>query len=458
MIRRAMGTPSLRLRLTLIILIPLLIIAALAGLWQWRDARSQAEDLFDKSLLITALAIAGDVAQSGGDALSLETRDLLADTSGGPVYYHAYAPDGVYVTGFATPPIPKVPAAAEEEVHYYNATYYGRPVRALRLRDVTTIDAFSGTFTYTVWQELSVRDALLRAIALRAFTVMAVLIGTVALVVWFGVRHGLRPLTELEDAISRRSSDDLSPIRRAVPSETSGIVNRLNGLFAQVDAAMAAQASFISNAAHQLRNPIAGVLAMAEAVRSAPDAGAARDRAGELLTSARHVKDLANKLLTLERANAAGTLVEPVDIARAVQAVTDAHAARARAAGVTLTASVPDRQMQVEADPVMLTEALANLIDNALSHGGEGLSRVALSLSRENGEAVLTVTDNGSGIAPRDLDRVRARFEQAEESEGSGLGLPIAEAVAEARGGSLDLAEAAGGGLEVTLRMPLRAG
>ena len=95
---------SLRVRLTAIILGPLLIIAAAVGVWQLGYTQNKAEDIFDHSLLTTGLAIAADVARSGGDALSLETRDLLSDTSGGLVYYHAYAPSGVYVTGYATPP------------------------------------------------------------------------------------------------------------------------------------------------------------------------------------------------------------------------------------------------------------------------------------------------------------------------------------------------------------------
>lgn len=143
-------------------------------------------------------------------------------------------------------------------------------MRALRLRQVNTVSGISGTYTYTVWQERAVLDALARDLAWQVMVVMGVLIGTVALVVWFGVNLGLRPLLNLEDAISRRNADDLSPIRRRVPPEARGLVLRLNALFEQVEATIQAQASFVSNAAHQLRNPIAGVLAMAEAVRRAP--------------------------------------------------------------------------------------------------------------------------------------------------------------------------------------------
>jgi two-component system, OmpR family, sensor histidine kinase TctE len=454
------ASTSLRLRLTVIILVPLLLIALAVGFWQVRDARVQAAGIFDRSLLTVALAVKGDVARSNGNAVSLETRDLLADTSGGPVFYHVHAPNGYYVTGFATPPVRlnPDPDAGDSPYSYYNSTYYGGEVRALRLRDVTTVDGITGTFTITVWQQVEVRDALMRDLAGRAFVVMAVLIGTVAFVVWFGVLRGLRPLLDLEDAISQRSSDDLSPIRRPVPPEIRGLVKRLNLLFGQVEASMARQASFISNAAHQLRNPIAGVLAMAEAVRSAPTDRAARDRAGELLVSARDLKDLANKLLTLERASHAGERHEPLELGEALEDVVDRYRAAARARGVALTIALPDDEICVSADPVMLREALGNLIDNALKHGGPDLGRIAVSLAAETDRALIRVTDDGRGVAAKDVETVLARFGQAGPSEGSGLGLSIAETVALSHGGGVALDRSEGGGLSVSVSLPLPTG
>ncbi|NNF23290.1 MAG: sensor histidine kinase [Rhodobacteraceae bacterium] len=453
-----MTSASLRVRLTLIILVPLLAISVAIGIWQVRDARTKASELFDRSLLSTALAVSADVARSNGDAISIETRDQLADTSGGPVFYHVYAPDGVFVTGYATPPVPAgIKPATDEETTFYNAIYYGRDVRVLKFRDVTTIDGLSGVFTYTVWQDVDVRDAFVRDLSMRSFVVMAALIGTVALVVWFGVNYGLRPLLDLEDAISSRSSSDLRPIRRKVPAETRGLVRRLNSLFAQVRTAMEAQNEFISNAAHQLRNPIAGVLAMAEAVSSAPTAEAAKARSGDLLSSARRASDLANKLLTLERlrADPAEPPEQPVDLNQIVTEVIASHDAASSARDVSFKARLSEKPAVIVADEVMVREAISNLADNALQHGGADLSLVDISVSRENGAVRVDVADDGAGVAKKDVPVVLSRFGQAVPGGGSGLGLSIAEAVAERHGGRLDL-EASGPGLTVTLRFPAR--
>lgn len=450
---------SLRLRLTVIILIPLLLMAVAIAFWQVNDARQKASEVFDRSLLTTALAIAADVARSNGDAISIETRDRLNDTSGGPVFYHVYAPDGVFVTGYATPPVPvgarPTPASDTTDAEFFNGVFHGREVRVLKLHDVSTIDGYSGTFTYTVWQELTVRNAFVRDLSLRTFTVISVLTGTVALVVWFGVAYGLRPLLDLEDAISSRSSSDLRPIQRRVPAETRGIVSRLNTLFGQVEQTMVAQNEFISNAAHQLRNPIAGVLAMAEAVKSAPGPDAVQVRTDELLSSARHAKDLANKLLTLERIRSdnAAERAAPVDMNALVADVAETLAPQARAGQVALSTRLTEAPVDIVADEIMVREAITNLADNALKHGGPDLSRVDIAVRRQNGAVCVEVADDGKGIAESDVPVVLSRFGQATPGAGSGLGLSIAEAVAERHGGQLDL-DVSPPGLTVRLAFP----
>ena len=212
---------SLRFRLFVIILAPLLALALAIGIWRINVAQATAQELFDRNLMFTAVAVARDVALSDGDAISYETAQLLNEAAGGPVRYHVYAPDGVIVTGYAVPPIAPGQFGQEEPFAYYDATYRGSPARVLRLKDETAIDGLSGTFTITVWQDVAARNAFVWALGLRSAVVMATLLGAVALLVWFGVRIGLKPLTDLEDAISRRSPEDLSPIQRPVPRSSA---------------------------------------------------------------------------------------------------------------------------------------------------------------------------------------------------------------------------------------------
>lgn len=93
------GPHTLRFRLFVLILTPLLIVSLFLGYWRFSVAQDTANELFDRGLLSTALAISRDVASSEGDALSPSTRNLLTDASGGEVFYHATGPGGYYVTG-----------------------------------------------------------------------------------------------------------------------------------------------------------------------------------------------------------------------------------------------------------------------------------------------------------------------------------------------------------------------
>jgi two-component system sensor histidine kinase TctE len=234
-------------------------------------------------------------------------------------------------------------------------------------------------------------------------------------------------------------------------------VQRLNVLFEQVEATIQAQASFVSNAAHQLRNPIAGVLAMAEAVRRAPTPEDTRARAGELLTSAWQVRDLANRLLTLERASAAGQARERVDLGALLLEIARDQQARAVAQAVELVLDLGPAQAVVMADRLMLREAVLNLIDNALRHGGANLRHINIGLAVMDGHAQLSVRDDGRGLSPDEVPLALARFGQVGTTEGSGLGLSITAAVVATHGGQLDIAPSAASraGLQVTMRLPL---
>ena len=447
-------TPSLRVRLTLIILLPLLLIALGVGYWAYVSAEERAQTRFDRSLLSTALAISRDVALSGGDALSPTTRDLISDTSGGPVFYHVYAPDGVFVTGYATPPVIDGVNRDTETQTYYEAVYLGAPVRVLRLRDATQIDGLSGDVTLTVWQATDVRDALVRDLVTQNFIVMATLIASVALIVWFGVGFGLRPLSDLENAISQRSSDDLSPIQRPVPNEVKGITATLNSLLGQVSETMETKNAFISNAAHQLRNPLAGILAMAEAVRSAPNEEKANERSALLVEAAEQARDLANQMLTLERANSAigDDSFRPVNLSELITEVTNEFNGREPDIAIMFEKSA--NNVVVPGDTLMIREAISNLIDNACVHGGVQLSQISISLKRLSEFAHLTVKDNGVGMSTEHVATALERFGQLDQSKGSGLGLPIAAAVARQHGGTLDI-DVTPPGMTVSLKFKL---
>lgn len=435
-------TLSLRARLTFVILIPLLLLAALFGGWAYFDAQSRAAERFDRSLLSTALAISRDTAVTGGDALSEETRDLLRDTSGGAVFYHVYAPDGVFVTGYATPPVPPATALTADGQTYFDAVYQSQPVRVLRFTQTLSIEGLSGPFTFSVWQNTALRDGFVRGRTRPVFLVIASMITALALIVWFGVRLGLYPLLDLENAIERRSASDLSPIRRAIPVEVSGIVGRINTLLDELNRTMKAKDMFISDAAHQLRNPIAGVLALAESVKASKSPQALQARSDDLIAAARETATLANNLLTLERARATPRpdTLNRFDAAQLLRDLGQKFDQTAKTAALAFEHLVPDDPIFLHGDPVLFEQAILNLLNNALTHGGDTLDMISMAATAQREYLVVTVQDNGKGIPARDHEKALARFSQIVPASGSGLGLPIAQAIAQGCGGDIELA------------------
>jgi len=446
---------SLRARLILIILTPLLVIALVAAAWQFRNTTIRAANIFDRGLLSAALAISRDVAISDGDALSPATRRLVNDTSGGELFYHVYAPDGVFVTGYSTPPVlpPETPEDLTEPF-FYNGRYQGEDVRVLRFQDVTVVSGIAGVFNITVWQSAQVRNTFVRDVLTRSFAVIGLLVLSVAVVVRFGVGLGLRPLLDLERAIAKRTPTELEPIRRQVPVEAQGLVQTLNSLLDRISRRISSKDEFISNAAHQLRNPVAGILALAQAVENAPTPQAARERSAELVQAAREASQLTNRLLSFERASGTDMRLsgKPINFATLLRQVGATYSGAPGTKTAHLVHDFETETVTIRGEAVMLREAILNLLTNASTHGGPDLSEIRLSLRIRDGMAQLTVTDDGAGIPADKRVEAISRFGQAGGGPGSGLGLPIALRVMENHGGGLEILDRTkGASIRVTL-------
>ncbi|MEY2992908.1 MAG: hypothetical protein RI946_2302 [Pseudomonadota bacterium] len=451
------GPHTLRFRLFVLILTPLLIVSLFLGYWRFSVAQDTANELFDRGLLSTALAISRDVASSEGDALSPSTRNLLTDASGGEVFYHATGPGGYYVTGYAYPPVEPISTGADPQTtSYFEAVYRGEPVRVLKLTENAQVSGITGTTIIRVWQRMSDRNAFARDLALKATGLMGALLVTLALVVWFGVQLGLRPLDDLQDAIDKRSQSDLSPIKRAVPIEFKGIVSTLNRLFAQVSDSISAQQTFISDAAHQLRNPAAGILAMAEAINSAQTDADRDQRIDKLLYAAKHSVHVTEQLLSLERLSYDRTQRETkeIDLNSMVSEVCTDFAYLVLKQDIHFEFSPAEKPLIVLGTEVLLKEAIKNILDNALIHGGPTLSKIAVRCSYNTDMAMVSIWDDGKDLHPDSAAKIFGRFTQLEPNTGSGLGLAIAYEITKQSNGALTV-DQIDKGAQITLALPM---
>jgi signal transduction histidine kinase len=273
------------------------------------------------------------------------------------------------------------------------------------------------------------------------------LLAVVALAMWWVTGRALRPVEEL-----RRGAAGLSgPGRLPVPpaqDEIRRLAETLNDMLGRLDAAGARQRAFVSDAAHELRSPLASARTQLE-VASVVDAGTpAGALAADVLLDVERLGRLVDDLLLLARLDEAPRRPrEPLDLQALARDVVGRYAA-ARVP-VTLT-PCPDRCV-VSAESGAVRRILTNLVDNAVRH-----ARTAVTVAVGPGE--LTVTDDGPGIPAADRDRVFDRFTRLDsartrDSGGAGLGLAIVRELVTTHGGTVGL-EDADPGLVATVRFP----
>lgn len=431
---------SLRLRLLVLILLPLIVVSSLALVWRINTAKQTAEEIFDRNLMMLAFAISRDVTLSEGDSLSLTTLGLFRKAIAGDVFYHVYGPDGSFVTGYSSPPVRGTqPSLTLDSPELFNAQHQGVPVRVVQLAETSEVDGISGTSVVTAWQKLSVRDHFARNLAIRTGILATFLIVTVAAMVLVGIRLSLKPLAALENAIQKRTADDLSPIVRQVPLETKGIVSRLNALFAELIETRSARDRFISNAAHQLRNPIAGIHSMAQATANAETLKETKARAAELLIETRRTTRITEQLLSLERLDGRAPELTLGDLRDLATQVGTRNASKVLDMGISFSLDIPEKPIKVVFDTFLMSEAVQNLVDNAISYGGKKLSFIEVKVYRTKGKAILSVENDGARIPDAFKSKIFERFTQGSDSESSGLGLAIVTEIARLNNATVQL-------------------
>lgn len=453
---------SLRSRLFVLIILPLILVASLAAAARYLMAERLSQRLYDNTLLAVALTISRDVILSEGDVLTEQLLDALTNALGDPVYYRIEGPDGRFVTGYSDAPANPAPDQVEPGVpFFYDSVSLDQPVRAVTLSEFISAPQFGGWVTVDVWQTKSQREALSLELLTQSIILMAVVVSAAGLLVWFGINLGLKPLLQLREAIAARSQDDLGPIRRAVPKEVRNLVSAMNSLFARLSEAFALRDAFISDAAHQLRNPIAAIQAQAEAATTAPTEAELRARVAELAETARRTGRMTQQLLSMEKARGRESpeKLRDIDLQEPMEDIARRFAEREMRHGIAVSFVTSGEARQITADPIMLYEAVENLLDNARRYGCPDGGEIELSLSFTEDHAAIRVTDSGTGIPEEVRDRIFDRFFRLSDdtSGGCGLGLSIVQKVAEAHGGSASVVDS-DGGTAVEIRIPFKDG
>ena len=315
-------------------------------------------------------------------------------------------------------------------------TFDGTGFRQTKTHRLYNDAALQGTITIAVAEPLSHRAAVARkalmALALPLIAVIPLsLLGMLAI-----VRRSLSSVRGFGAALSRRGARDLSPIRQNdLPAEVIPVADAVNQLFDRLSRALEAERSFTANAAHELRTPIAAALAQTQRLMSEiaePEAGR---RAAEIEVALKRLARLSEKLMHLARVEGGRLRSDTASDIRPVLEMVLSDFERSAGVG-RIDSDLPSDPVLSDIDLDAFAILARNLIENALRHGdADGSVQVALSAS-----GALRVTNDCTPVPPETLAQLSARFMRGQSlSDGSGLGLSIAKAIAEGASGNLTL-------------------
>jgi two-component system OmpR family sensor kinase len=436
-------THSLRGRLLWYLLAAITIAALAQASIAYRTALHDADQIFDYHMQQMALSL-----RSNAPLATTESRaDVESDAGNDDLVVQVWSPDGVQV--FHSVSRARLPQRAV--LGFSNVSANGTTYRIFSIQ--------TNNQTVQVAQDLAVRRSMAGNLALRTLGPIAVMMPILMLVVWWVVSGSLEPVARVRSQVASRQADDLSPVSEAgLPDEVQPLVQELNLLFGRVKTAFETQQTFVADAAHELRTPLAALKLQVQSLDRADNEGARKVAIGRLTAGIDRATRLVEQLLVLARQEvsaAGGTAKREVDLAELARRAVAELAGVAQARGVDLGVHEAEAA-SVDGQPDSLHILLRNLVDNAVKYAPSG-GTVDISVKRAPGAIRLSVEDSGPGIPPEERERVFDRFYRIAGSDaaGSGLGLAIIKSIAERHGATLTLDKSERlGGLLATVTFP----
>lgn len=416
---------SIRTRLLAWLLSGVVLVGAAGGWVVYRNALAEADAFFDYHLRQTALILRDEPVEYSL-APPLRANDAAYD-----FVVQVWTLDGVRI--YLSRPHSELPE-----------------MTTLGFSTVSTMEGrwrVYGTQALTkviqVAQPMHVREQQAVDLALKALRPFALLLPVLALLIWLSVGNALKPLQRLTALVKARHADALDPLPgERLPEEVRPLVGALNDLLGRLGAALDRERAFIADAAHELRTPLTALHLQMGALARAANEAERNDAMGNLSAGMQRAIRLVEQMLSFARQE---TRIEPtrvrVPLADIVREVVAELVPLADAKHIDLGIS-NSQSARVLGDPDALRTLTRNLVDNAVRYTPEG-GRVDVFVENaaEAGNIVLKVIDNGPGIPPEERSRVLDRFYRRPGTTppGSGLGMAIVKAIADAHSATLVL-------------------
>lgn len=279
---------------------------------------------------------------------------------------------------------------------------------------------------------------------------MAILIPVLLLIVWVGVRKSITPLIALSTEVDSRKIDDLTPIKNSdIPREVTPLIEAMNRLFVRIGDSFKREREFTDNAAHELRTPLAAMKTQTQVLlRKASSMPECKDGLDNLNATIDRTTHLVEQLLSLARLQNDMPPMEKIDLSDLLEEAIIQTRDMAEHKQQTISSDIiPNVKIEGHSDSLYML--LHNILDNAVKYTPDG-GKISVILKPDK---TVSISDNGSGISDTDKKRVFNRFVRVDKTgqTGSGLGLSIAQWIADTHKATLTLKDNEPNGLTVEI-------
>lgn len=316
-----------------------------------------------------------------------------------------------------------------------------------------------GSVTIVALTSIAPAVATGRGAALLLAAVFALLLVVVALFSWHMTERTLRPVERMRQSAEAITASDLSR-RVSVPDgdrDLSRLARTFNDLLARVEAAMDAQRRFVSDASHELKGPVAATKVMLETARAYPEAVDPSTLLSDLANENEQLQGIVADLLALARQDEGRLQVNlaPLDLCDLIYEEVSSLERRS-AASLDVSGVEP---LVCAGDAQLLGQALRNLLENAVRHAHSHVAVTCHEVLGSTGRLIrISVSDDGSGIAPADRERVFGRFvrlgkDRGRATGGTGLGLAVVQGIVERHGGRVYFSDPEIGGATAVMEL-----
>jgi len=437
--------------------LPVLGVVLMGGLFSAYGAQYLMGKVFDHWLVDAAGSLAEQVRFENGTpriTLSSEAERMLVFDVVDRVNFAVMEGNRLLIGQEHLPQTGTGEQRYGEGTRAFDAVYQGQPVRAAWVE----VSGHGGPAVRVGVTETLLKRTKARRDLLLVFSPLSLLLLLAAFVVARGVRQSVRPLEGMAERWNRRSHDSLEAIPTdEVPRELMPFATALNDMLQRVREVLEREQRFASTAAHQLRTPLTALQLGLARAGEAPDLATAQRVLQELGDVTQRTARLLQQLLALsrldpERINTGA--FSRVDLNALARTVGESYLEHAADQGVRLELHEDASGLAViRGQAELVSEALGNLVDNALRHASAGGT---VSLMVHSDPPTLEVHDSGEGVPSDERELIFERFARGTSAKGtgSGLGLAIVKEIADLHGASVNLDHSIHGGAKFSVKFP----